>query len=174
MTSLKNLSYSDRLYELNLTTLEDRRTRGDLIQILKIYSGTNLISWYRIPEPTNPNMNSGPASGIRRSAHSLRRPVTNCQQREHFLNRTIPLWNALPLSVIESNTTNQFKNRLDNHLSKQRKTDIEAATWCNPAPRLNKNKLHWIFFLKLLSSSMFFFYCIFHIELLWWFITAFF
>ena len=42
---LRNLSYQSRLNILNLTTLEERRTRGDLIQFFKINSGFNIISW---------------------------------------------------------------------------------------------------------------------------------
>jgi len=46
---LKNLSYEDRLKKLNLTTLEERRTRGDLIQFSKILSNINTINWHLEP-----------------------------------------------------------------------------------------------------------------------------
>ena len=36
MPSLRNLPYEDRLRQLNLPTLEERRKRGDLIETFKI------------------------------------------------------------------------------------------------------------------------------------------
>ena len=123
---LKNLCYNERLIALNLTTLEERRIRGDLIQFFKFFSGSNLITWQKSPskrvEPT------GPAGGIRRDPHCLQRPgITRCDQREHFfIYRVIPHWNALPEEVIKSCSLNQFKNRLDIHLDNQRLTQHEA------------------------------------------------
>ena len=46
---LKDLSYEDRLKKLNLTTLEERRTRGDLIQFFKFHSNINTINWHQEP-----------------------------------------------------------------------------------------------------------------------------
>ena len=45
----KGLDYNTRLENLNLTALEDRRPRGDLIQYYKEYSGTNIINWHIAP-----------------------------------------------------------------------------------------------------------------------------
>ena len=39
ITSISNKSYEDRLHILNLTTLETRRLRGDLIEVFKIFKG---------------------------------------------------------------------------------------------------------------------------------------
>ena len=41
--TISNLSYPDRLRQLNLATLEFRRLRTDLIQVYKIFSGHNKI-----------------------------------------------------------------------------------------------------------------------------------
>ena len=35
----KNLSYSERLRRLNLTSLKDRRIRGDLFEMFKLQKG---------------------------------------------------------------------------------------------------------------------------------------
>jgi len=41
----RNLSYSERLNRLNITTLETRRLRGDLIQVFKIFKGLNNVQY---------------------------------------------------------------------------------------------------------------------------------
>ena len=42
---LSKLSYDQRLAELSLTRLKDRRVRGDLIQMFKIMKGLELVEW---------------------------------------------------------------------------------------------------------------------------------
>ena len=37
----KHLKYEDRLTKTGLTTLEERRTRGDLIEVFKMVKGLN-------------------------------------------------------------------------------------------------------------------------------------
>ena len=41
---LKHLTYEERLQNLNLTSLEVRRVKGDLIQLYKIESGINKVN----------------------------------------------------------------------------------------------------------------------------------
>ena len=41
---MKHLSYEDRLINLNLTTLERRRERGDIIQTYKIMHGLSDVN----------------------------------------------------------------------------------------------------------------------------------
>ena len=43
---LRNLKYEDRLIKLDLTTLEERRLRGDLIQQFKIVKNLDQIEWH--------------------------------------------------------------------------------------------------------------------------------
>ncbi len=45
VSSLKKLDYNQRLTELGLTTLEERRTRGDAIQLFKCTKGLNVVEW---------------------------------------------------------------------------------------------------------------------------------
>ena len=47
--NLSNLSYVDRLSTLNLTTLDLRRVRGELIQVFKILHGYNKLNLLRSP-----------------------------------------------------------------------------------------------------------------------------
>ena len=43
---LNKLSYEQRLKRMNLTTLVERRARGDLIAMFKILNGFDKVSWY--------------------------------------------------------------------------------------------------------------------------------
>ena len=88
--TIKNLSYENRLEKLKLTTLEKRRTRGDLIQQFKIANNLDIIEW------ENPPSTAPPRSG--RRGQYKRELVKNCAQRFNFFNNRIACeWNALPL-----------------------------------------------------------------------------
>ena len=113
--SLKNIPYKDRLSKLGLTTLKERRERGDAIQYFKIFKGINKVE-YVAPNRIAPAMNStGPAANVRGFAHRLeRQAVKGCDQREYFFsNRMVPIWNSLPEHIVNAKTTNEFKNLLD-------------------------------------------------------------
>jgi len=53
-----------------------------------------------------------------------------------FCARVINIWNSLPNEVVEANTVNAFKNRLDNHWSNQDVLfDFNAdLTWTGSVP----------------------------------------
>jgi len=120
---LKNLSYEDRLKKLNLTTLEERRTRGGLIQFFKFHSNINTVNWHQ--EPTIDVSN-------RPRRHSnlnrLVRPApATCPQRENFFTyRVASHWNSLPQEIIKSKNVNRFKNRLDRYQRKEKPAVEEA------------------------------------------------
>jgi hypothetical protein len=118
--SLKNLTYEKRLEIIGLTTLHDRRIRGDSIQFYKFKNSFNSIDWYHPNALTNSINTNGPASGIRgHNQRFHRQPTRNCQARENFFsNRTIPFWNVLPKSVVESSSINIFKATYDKFKSK--------------------------------------------------------
>lgn len=111
---LRGLRYEDRLDKLGLTTLVDRRERGDAIQMYKIVHGRNAIDWYHPILTSNPVL-SGPASNLRRNG-MLVRQLTSIRQREFFFNnRIVGLWNGLPDYVKKSESVNGFKNNYDKH-----------------------------------------------------------
>ena len=119
----KHLDYLERLEKLGLTTLEERRNRGDLIQFFKEISEINIINW-QIAPLTN---QSGRVRRNSNSNNMVRPAPAHCLQRENFfISRVIHPWNSLPQCVVDSITVNQFKNRLDKHLSKDRTTTMEA------------------------------------------------
>lgn len=106
---MKFLSYENRLSCLNLTTLETRRLRGDLIEVLKILKGfddVNHDSFFTVID-----------NSLR--GHSLKlfksRFLTNCGKFT-FANRVVEEWNLLTHDIVSCSTVNSFKNLIDQHL----------------------------------------------------------
>ena len=112
---LKNLCYEDRLKILRLTTLEERRRRGDLIQIFKIVKGFDVVNWHKplrfFREQT------GHTSSINTRGHHLKfsRDNFKINCRHHFFtNRVANAWNSLPTDCVETNSLDLFKSKIDN------------------------------------------------------------
>ena len=115
---LRHLPYAERLKRMNLTTLEIRRLRGDLIQQFKIHHGYEKINWHMEQKPVSSICASGPAANTRANTNNkyriIRQSIAKCKQREHFFtNRVSYAWNMLSNSIIESTSINQFKAKLD-------------------------------------------------------------
>ena len=97
------LSYRRRLQRLRLTTLLERRMRGDLIETYKIINGFvnyghNIFGTNTAYRTRNLNVNSH---------HPLR------SAHDFFNNRVIKYWNQLPLRVRNSSSINAFEAGLD-------------------------------------------------------------
>ena len=90
--------YSERLKALGITTLVERRVRGDLIEAYKIISGVvNYGSKLLNISRSGVNL----VSSHRRLYHDIMR-------RNIFSERVIPYWNALPTYVKTSSSVNVF------------------------------------------------------------------
>ncbi|CAF1076571.1 unnamed protein product, partial [Brachionus calyciflorus] len=63
---LQNKRYEERLRILGITSLEERRTRGDLIQFFKIENSMNKINWFHPIKHTPNSSNTGPIGNTRR------------------------------------------------------------------------------------------------------------
>ena len=106
---LAHLSYEDRLKELKLTTLEDRRIRGDLIEVYKIVNKVDNVDCSQFFEFRD-------YAGLRGHCQTLQ--VRRCRynvRKYYFSNRVVCLWNSLPESVVISTSVNEFKNNYDRY-----------------------------------------------------------
>ena len=104
----KKLSYGERLRRLGLTTLEQRRLRGDLIETYKIVTGKEKISCSQFFTPYTSNYNT--------RGHCYKLTTTRCNldlRKNFFSQRVVHHWNELPDSVVTASTVNTFKNHLD-------------------------------------------------------------
>jgi len=105
MFSDKSLGYYDRLSKLGLTTLEIRRLRGDIIEVLKIFKGFENVSYTYFTLSQ---------SGLRGHSFKLYKPNFRLDIiKFSFSVRVINIWNALPYSVLQCDTVITFKRHLD-------------------------------------------------------------
>jgi ribonucleases P/MRP protein subunit RPP40 len=106
---LKGLSYTDRLFALNLPSLEKRRLRGDLIEFFKIMKGKVDIKWHNPPRVIKLDRES------RHHNQQIEKQLTKVRTtRYDFLpNRIANQWNSLKQSTMDLTTTYKFKNAKD-------------------------------------------------------------
>jgi hypothetical protein len=93
---------------LSLTSLSDRRTRGDCIQAYKIMSNRDIVNWHVQPVVIKASYGHRP--------RLIRELVSNCAQRYNFYtNRIVNDWNALADATVESKSVEIFKYRYDSN-----------------------------------------------------------
>ena len=111
----KLLKYEDRLVRTGLTTLEERRIRGDLIEAFKMIKGLNKSDYKRFFTLAQNNRTRGHAFKIvkNRSRVNIR--------KNFFSQRVVNDWNALPVWVVGSESVNSFKNNYDKYVGNKRK-----------------------------------------------------
>ena len=104
-----DLSYEQRLKDLNLPTLKYRRTRGDMIELYKIVSNKydeKVCNF--IPLCVNRQHDT------RGHKYKLEKRFARLNVRKNaFINRCVDMWNALPDTVVDAKTTRSFEARLD-------------------------------------------------------------
>ena len=115
LPGMKNIPYEERLQRLKLPTLAYRRTRGDMIEVYKLFHGkydsdvSNIVKLHK---------DSDTREGTRGRSLKLfiERACTNVR-KESFSLRVTRLWNYLPEVVVTAPRVNSFKNRLHRHWS---------------------------------------------------------
>ncbi|KAJ8019469.1 hypothetical protein HOLleu_41084 [Holothuria leucospilota] len=106
---LHDLPYETRLQRLNLTTLETRRIRSDLIEVFKIIHGF---------EDIYPNTFFSFSDSITRGhPHKIYKQFSRLNLRKYFFSqRVVDIWNSLPASAVLASTVNEFKGHVDKFL----------------------------------------------------------
>ena len=107
-------AYDERLHQLNLTTLEERRIRGDAIEMFKYMHGLWNIERDSLFTLRDSNR---PATRQQQTYMPLEIPRAKLNLRNNFFSlRGARLWNSLPSNVRESGTVNTFKNNYDKYV----------------------------------------------------------
>jgi len=100
-------TYEQRLSFLELETLKRRRTIRDLVMTYKIIHGHVNLNFDLFFE-------YAPNVGTRGHSYKLLVKRSRLDIRKHFFAiRIVPVWNSLPASVVDSETPQIFKSRLD-------------------------------------------------------------
>jgi hypothetical protein len=115
VSGLKSQIYEERLAELNMTTLEERRHQSDMLQVYKILRGHDNVradQWFTMA-----------ASGGERTRQStgvlnLRKPRSNLEVRANFFSvRVVDDWNVIPESIKMAKHPSQFKRHYKEYRS---------------------------------------------------------
>ena len=120
LADVKGGSYEEKLKDAGLTSLVDRRERGDAIETFKTMNGFNNVKkeeWFMLEEessrPTRRNAEVT-EEGVKKKAHVLRMESARLEVRRNFFNvRAARTWNGIPQSVKEKTSVNAFKNAYD-------------------------------------------------------------
>ena len=113
----RDMEYEQRLKYLGLTTLEERRKRGDLIQVYKIMHGFDNLDgrkFFQLESEVHTHNTRG---------HPLKisAKYSRTAARGGFFDvRIINQWNSLPASVVNRNSISSFKCALDRYIERRR------------------------------------------------------
>ncbi len=107
---LRDLSYEERLRELNLQSLEKRRIRNDFVLTPK-------IMFHQIDLEASKLFKFSRRPGLRRSSLRLLQQTGRTRwRRNSFACRVVKYWNRLPLAVASVQDHLAFKRQLDNYI----------------------------------------------------------
>ena len=101
-----DLNYKDRLSLLELPSLEEQRIRGDLIEAFKLLKGIANIDYslfFKLSED----------SKVRGHKYKIVKNSFRLDVRKNFFSRVVDSWNELPQYVVDTETVNSFKARLN-------------------------------------------------------------
>ena len=103
------MTYDERLKELGLLRLEDRRIRGDMIETYKIISGKEDINSGRF-------FKMAPVRGDPETARNLKiykKRFTSNKRKFVFSQRVVEKWNGLSNEEVNAAKTSGFKAKYD-------------------------------------------------------------
>jgi len=104
LPTLRNLSYEERLHNLNLPSLSYQQFRGDMLTtFLNGFVDLDATEFFDLSTTTH----------TRGHSYKLftRHTRTDIRKR-YFANRIIKKWNSLSSNIVESTSINNFKNNL--------------------------------------------------------------
>jgi len=128
--NLRKLPYEDRLGQLRLWSLEERRNRTDLIELYQMVKGLSATPWSKfIRRSTETKTLTG--------EHRWKLVTNSCKSDAplHFYSqRVINRWNSLSQEDIDAPSINSFKNCIERRRTRQinllkRRIDVYKSWW---------------------------------------------
>ena len=103
----KELPYEERLSRMELSTLEERRVRGDMITMFKITHGVDILDREDLITMASSNYLRGHQMKI------VKDTCTSDIKKYSFPYRSIEKWNKLSVEVVCAASVSQMKEKLD-------------------------------------------------------------
>ena len=127
LSNVQGASYEERLEKAGLTTLKDRRIRGDLIEAFKTLKGFNRVDrgeWFDVrsnetSRPTRGNTAIVDGTETKKTEILYKKPATNEIRNNFYTIRVTRSWNELPEEVKNAKTVNSFKTAYDSWKGRQ-------------------------------------------------------
>ena len=114
VSGLKGKTYRERLSEVGLTTLEERRKRGDMIEVWKVLhheEDVNVSTWFTMASDRGGQQTRQSSDKLNLVLPSFKHDI-----RKYFWSvRVIEDWNSLPSYIKSATNINSFKNLYDEH-----------------------------------------------------------
>jgi hypothetical protein len=113
ISGLKGATYEEKLAELGLTTLEERRHQTDMLQTFKIMRGFDNVdsaTWFQRVD-TSVRTTRSAADPLNLRAQPARLDI----RRNFFSNRVIEPWNLVPSELKNARTVGYFKRAYKRH-----------------------------------------------------------
>ena len=101
-------SYNDRLFKLNIKSLQYRRLVTDLVLLFKIINGLSHLNFHDFFVDRNLSYNLRGSSFKINSINNFK----NSKWNNSFFNRVITIWNSLPDSITAVKSLNAFKVKI--------------------------------------------------------------
>lgn len=115
VTGLVGNSYEERLAELNMETLAERRNKLDLIQCYKIIHGVDNVErgdWFEMMEERQ-HRTRQTEGGLNLKGTRPRLEI----RKQFFSQRMIDMWNNLPAATKGAKTVHEFRNKIKKNQS---------------------------------------------------------
>ena len=112
MTSgLRGKTYEEKLREVKMLSLAERRVRGDMLETWKVLADESRSGLLIRADERSERVTRGTASRA-----LVKEPRINLDIRRHFFtNRVVNPWNALPSEVRNAKTFDSFKLSYDKY-----------------------------------------------------------
>ena len=113
VSGLRGRTYEERLRELNMSTLEERRHQLDMTQVYKIVTAKDKVrrdTWFQMA------VDGGRETRAAADPLNIRHPAARLELRRAFFSQRVPTqWNLVPAAIKAAKTTWAFKNAYRRH-----------------------------------------------------------
>ena len=114
-------TYQQKLRELGLSTLEENRQRGDMVETYKMLTGKSNVDFNKFFKLTASRQGAGNTRGNSGYLNVEEPKAARLDIRRGFFTHRCPrIWNSLPDSVKMAETVTAFKIAYDEHMALSR------------------------------------------------------